>query len=66
MLWNRGVHLGRFENYALAQRYMDAAIELAPRCDLVSKEMLDSLAAYRHEHMPPGPNPCHAQAMALD
>jgi len=65
-LWNRGVHLGRFENYALARRYMDAAIELAPCCDLVSKERLDSLVAYRHEHMPPDSTPCLAQAMVLD
>lgn len=66
MLWNRGVRLGRFENYVLARRYMDAAIDLAPYCARVSKDTLDSLMAHRREHVPPDPTSCLPEPMELE
>ena len=65
-LWNRGLHLARFESYDLAGRFMDSALDLAPRCAAVSTQMLEGLSEYRREAVPkPAPQEGAAQPMAL-
>ena len=65
-LWNRGVHLARFESYDLAGRFMDSALDLAPRCTAVSAQMLEGLSEYRRENVSkPAPQEGSAQPMTL-
>ena len=68
-LWNRGVHLARFESYDLAGRFLDSALELAPRCTAVSAQMLEGLSEYRRENVhkpaPQGSQEGAAQPMTL-